>query len=75
MRPLSRRARAEELRERLKQDYALRQAAIKAEPLEITYSYYNGTGEAGAGAGPACLPTTLQVCSRRHLGRGPPSPL
>ena len=33
-----------ELREKLKQEYALRQAAIKAEPLEITYSYYNGTG-------------------------------
>eukprot|EP00887_Chlorella_sp_A99_P001552 scaffold8.g1552.t1 len=34
----------EELREKLKQEYTLRQAAIKAEPLEITYSYYNGTG-------------------------------
>lgn len=26
------------------EEYALRQAAIKAEPLEIIYSYYNGTG-------------------------------
>lgn len=25
-------------------EYGLRQAAIKAEPLEIIYSYYNGTG-------------------------------
>ena len=25
-------------------EFALRQAAIKAEPLEIIYSYYNGTG-------------------------------
>lgn len=25
-------------------EYALRTAAIKAEPLEIVYSYYNGTG-------------------------------
>ena len=28
----------------LQSEYALRQAAIRAEPLEITYSYYNGTG-------------------------------
>ncbi|EFN54296.1 hypothetical protein CHLNCDRAFT_58339 [Chlorella variabilis] len=34
----------QELREKLKAEYALRQAAIKAEPLEIIYSYYNGTG-------------------------------
>lgn len=34
----------EELREKLKAEYALRTAAIKAEPLEIVYSYYNGTG-------------------------------
>ncbi|PRW18417.1 XAP5 CIRCADIAN TIMEKEEPER [Chlorella sorokiniana] len=34
----------DELREKLKEEYALRQAAIKAEPLEIIYSYYNGTG-------------------------------
>jgi hypothetical protein len=25
-------------------EYALRQAALKAEPLEVIYSYYNGTG-------------------------------
>ena len=34
----------EELREKLKREYALRTAAVKAEPLDITYSYYNGTG-------------------------------
>jgi hypothetical protein len=28
----------------LQEEYALRQAAIRAEPLEIIYSYYNGTG-------------------------------
>lgn len=28
----------------VQEEYALRQAAIKAEPLEIIYSYYNGTG-------------------------------
>ncbi|PSC73288.1 XAP5 CIRCADIAN TIMEKEEPER [Micractinium conductrix] len=34
----------EDMREKLKAEYALRQAAIRAEPLEIIYSYYNGTG-------------------------------
>ncbi|KAL4852670.1 Protein XAP5 CIRCADIAN TIMEKEEPER [Chlorella vulgaris] len=34
----------DEMREKLKAEYGLRQAAIKAEPLEIIYSYYNGTG-------------------------------
>lgn len=34
----------EEMREKLKAEYGLRQAALKAEPLEIIYSYYNGTG-------------------------------
>jgi protein FAM50 len=39
------RERAEaELRETLKAEWALQQAAIKAEPLEITYSYWNGSG-------------------------------
>lgn len=33
-----------EMRERLKAEWGLRTAAIKAEPLEITYSYWNGTG-------------------------------
>lgn len=33
-----------ELREQLKADWARQQAAIKAEPLEITYSYWNGSG-------------------------------
>lgn len=34
----------EALREQLKSEWLAQQAAIKAEPLEITYSYYNGTG-------------------------------
>jgi protein FAM50 len=34
----------EELRQQLANEWELHQASIKAEPLEITYSYYNGTG-------------------------------
>jgi len=34
----------EELRESLRREWALRQASIKAEPLDITYSYWNGSG-------------------------------
>jgi protein FAM50 len=34
----------EELRQQLAKEWELQQAAIKSEPLEITYSYYNGTG-------------------------------
>lgn len=32
------------LRAQLKAEYEAQQAAIKAEPLVITYSYWNGTG-------------------------------
>lgn len=35
---------AEELRQQLKKEWELRQMAIKNEPLTITYSYWNGTG-------------------------------
>jgi protein FAM50 len=34
----------EELRATLKGEWALRQAALRAEPLDITYSYWNGSG-------------------------------
>lgn len=34
----------EELRAALRKEWALQQAAIKAEPLGITYSYWNGSG-------------------------------
>jgi protein FAM50 len=34
----------EVLREQLKKEWAGKQATLKAEPLEITYSYWNGTG-------------------------------
>ncbi|KAL6775844.1 XAP5 [Auxenochlorella protothecoides x Auxenochlorella symbiontica] len=34
----------QELREQLKQEWEEKQEAIRAEPLDITYSYYNGTG-------------------------------
>lgn len=52
----------EELREKLKQEYALRQAAIKAEPLEITYSYYNGTGHRRTVGSGAVAATAAPAC-------------
>lgn len=48
-------------------EYALRTAAIKAEPLEIVYSYYNGTGHRRVVTVSAPLPAHSRwIGSRNH---------